>query len=93
MQSKERNSDQYNISEEFKDIPEIKKLSKKQEGDAKKRSLFANCVFLLNRETPIYALQYLVLSFGGTFLTQDEEAKTLSKVTHHVMDRPLTGKL
>jgi hypothetical protein len=56
MESTQRNSDKYNISEEFKDIPEIKKLSKKEEGDVKKRNLFSNCTFLLNRETPIYAL-------------------------------------
>ena len=67
--SNERNTDKYDISEEFKDNPEIKKLNKKEESDLKKRSLFGNCLFLLNRETPIYALQHLILSFGGSFFT------------------------
>lgn len=49
---------------------------------------------MLNRETPIYSLQYLVLSFGGVFVTDDEDQllKKL-KITHHVVDRPIIGKL
>jgi hypothetical protein len=50
-------------------------------------------VFLLNRETPVYCLQYLVLSFGGNLVSDEEENKQQQqKVTHHVMDRPLVGK-
>jgi len=45
---------------------------------------------LLNREAPIYSLQYLVMSFGGAFATEeDEDFLKKHKVTHHVMDRPL----
>jgi len=36
----------------------------------------------------------LVLSFGGIFATEDDEAFLKeNKVTHHVMDRPLVGKM
>ena len=27
---------------------------------------------MLGRETPVYLLQYLILSFGGTYIVQDE---------------------
>jgi len=48
---------------------------------------------LFNREIPIYALQYLSLSFGGTFYTQDElDENPKLKITHHIMDRPLNTK-
>lgn len=78
------------MSEQFKNTPEMLELTKKQEQLKRQRKLFAKCSFLLNRETPIYALQYLILSFGGNFVTQDEESD--AKITHHVMDRPLAKK-
>ena len=72
----------------------MKKLTQKEEYNKKQRELFSKCVFLLNRETPIYSLQYLVLSFGGSFATEDDQEYLKDhRVTHHVIDRPLTGKL
>lgn len=44
------------ISEEFKETPEMKKLTSKEEQSKKQRQLLSKCVFLLNRETPIYIL-------------------------------------
>lgn len=86
--------DKYQISEEFKDTPEMKKLTKKEEVGKKQRELFKQCMFLLNRETHIYSLQYLILSFGGVFATEDDEDfLARHKVTHQVMDRPVLGKL
>jgi hypothetical protein len=36
----------------------------------------------------------LILSFGGAFITQeDQELAKNNKITHHVMDRPLVGKV
>jgi hypothetical protein len=74
----------------------MQRLVQRQEESKKARKLFANCVFLLGRETPIYNLQYLILSFGGTYLLQDdlpedekELAKVMKNVTHICMDRPL----
>jgi len=46
----------YQISEEFKETPEMKKLTQKEEQIKKQREVFSKCVFLLNRETPIYSL-------------------------------------
>ena len=41
---------------------------------------------------PIYSLQYLILSFGGVFATEEDEAT--KNITHHIMDRPLqSGQL
>lgn len=72
----------------------MKKLTQKEEQGKKQRELFSKCVFLLNRETPIYSLQYLILSFGGSFATEeDQEYLQTNKVTHHVIDRPMVGKL
>lgn len=48
---------------------------------------------MLNREVPIYSLQYLVMSFGGSFLTLDSlDATPNAKYTHHVIDRPVAKK-
>jgi pescadillo len=70
----------------------MKKLTEKEEHAKKQRELFKKQVFFLGRETPIYSLQYLVLSFGGLFST-DEDDLSKFKITHQVMDRPLVGKL
>lgn len=85
--------DKYVISEEFKETPEMKKLTQKEDHLRKQRSLYSKCVFLLNRETPIYSLQYLILSFGGAFVTDEDESYLKKhKITHHVIDRPLLGQ-
>jgi len=63
--------------------------------------MLANSVFQLGRESPTYILQYLILSFGGSFILQDqiddmegdEAAAFYKKVTHVVMDRPLQAAL
>lgn len=53
---------------------------------------------MLGRETPIYILQHLILSFGGDFVLQDElpddeneRKKVMKGITHMCMDRPLPG--
>lgn len=60
------------------------------------RKLLSNSVFLLGRETPIYIIQNLILSFGGDYVLQDdlpedekEAAKVMKRITHVCMDRPL----
>lgn len=89
-----------NVDEAFQNTPEMKQLKQRQENAKKQRRLFSKSVFLLGRETPIYFLQYLILSFGGEFILQDEmpddekeHAKLMKKVTHFCLDRPLpTGQ-
>ena len=80
---------QIGVSEEFKETPEIKELTKKHEQLKRQRRLFGKCVFLLGRETPIYYLQDLILSFGGQFYTSKDDVPEGVTVTHVVMDRPL----
>jgi pescadillo protein len=41
---------------EFKDSPEMQKLTQKHDTSKKQRKLFQNCHFMLGRETPIYIL-------------------------------------
>ena len=48
--------EEYKISEEFQDTPEMRQLTLKEEHNKRQRSLFNKSVFLLNRETPIYTL-------------------------------------
>lgn len=68
-------------------------LTKKNDMLKRRRKLFSKCVFLFNREVPIYSLQYLVMSFGGTFITLDDlDSDESLKYTHHVIDRPLKHK-
>lgn len=61
----EQNQD---IDEAFKNSPEMLRLFARQEVARKQRKLFEQCVFLLGRETPIYNLQYMILSFGGSYI-------------------------
>ena len=69
---------------------------KKQNELKKQRKLFSKCTFAFGREVGSIgqaALQYLILSFGGQYLTIDEieeDEKLRSKVTHFIMDRPLS---
>jgi hypothetical protein len=78
------------VSSEFKDTPELLALTKKQGEIKKQRKLFSKCTFMFSREVGSISqssLQYLVLSFGGQFVTPDDDD---SKVTHFVMDRPVS---
>lgn len=70
----------------------MKKLTQKEEHAKKQREIFSKAVFLLNRETPIYIMQYLILSFGGMYVTEEDKDHGL-KITHQVVDRPMVGKL
>lgn len=88
----QQKSGKYQISEEFKQTPEMLLLNQKEDQIKRQRELFNKCTFLLNRETPIYILQYLILSFGGSYATEEDvEYLKTHKVTHHVIDRPLAG--
>ena len=71
-------------------------MKKRLEQAKSQRKLFANAVFLLGRETPIYILQHLVLSFGGDYVLQDElpddekaTAAVMKRITHVCSDRPV----
>lgn len=51
---------------------------------------------MLGRETPVYILQHLILSFGGDYVLQDdlpdsdkEAAAVMKRITHVCMDRPV----
>jgi len=66
-------------------------LNKKNDEQKRQRKLFANCNFLLGRETPVYALQYLILSFGGYYYLDEDDEKKERPITHHILDRPLTA--
>lgn len=75
-------------SAEFQDTPEMQKLTMHSNQSKKQRQLLKNCTFMLGRETPIYILQHLILSFGGSYVLQDDD-DSLEGVTHVCMDRPV----
>jgi len=85
------------VDETFADTPEMQALNERMNRVRTQKRLFADCLFSINREAPVYILQHLILSFGGAFVIQDviddldeaESAKVYKKVTHIVMDRPL----
>ena len=87
------------VDEAFADTPEMQKLNEKVNRVRKQKKLFEKCVFQLGRETPVYILQHIILSHGGSFLLQDQieemdeaaAAKVYKKVTHVVMDRPIAA--
>ncbi len=64
----DKGEEELQIDQTFKESPEMQRLFQRQEESKKSRKLFANCVFLLGRETPIYNLQYMILSFGGSYI-------------------------
>lgn len=76
--------------EEFADTPEMQLMKLKGDQSKKQRQLLKNCHFMLGRETPIYILQNLILSFGGSFVLQEDD-DSLKDVTHLVMDRPVVN--
>lgn len=45
----------------------------------------------MGRESPIYIMQYLILSFGGSYVLQDD-SPSLTGVTHFCMDRIVASK-
>lgn len=58
------------------------------------RNLFSKCVFFLSRETPRYALEFMITSCGGQ-VSWDETVganppypETDERITHHICDRP-----
>ncbi len=84
------------VDQEFQNTPEMIQMRKRLESAKNQRRLLSNAVFLLGRETPIYILQNLILSFGGDFILQDElpededeTAKIMKRVTHICLDRPV----
>jgi pescadillo len=78
---------------DFQESPEMMRLNKRGNEAKKQRKLLENCHFLIGRETPIYILQHLILSFGGSYTLQDDleddDTKQMSLVTHICMDRPV----
>ena len=57
--------EQIGVSDEFKHTPEMIELTKKQEQLRRQRKLFGKLNILFNRETPVYCLHFLALSFGA----------------------------
>lgn len=58
------------------------------------RNLFSKCVFFISRETPRYALEFMIRSCGGQ-VSWDETAganppypETDERITHQICDRP-----
>lgn len=72
----------------FKETEEMQAMNKRGNQAKKQRKLFSNCKFWLGRETPIYLLQHLILSFGGQYVLQDD-SPSMEGVTHVCMDRPV----
>jgi len=73
------------ISEEFKGTEEFEKITRREMQNLSLRELFKGRTFFLNRETPHYSLEYLIVSFGGKIALNETD----SSITHHVIDRPL----
>jgi len=60
----------------------------KNDQTKRQKQLFKSAKFMLGREVPTYFLQYLILSFGGSFVVQGED-ESAHGVTHMCMDRPI----
>ena len=76
------------MGEEFKESEEYQKLKQQETDRHTLKNLFAGKVFYLNREAPIYSLEWLIPAFGGKISLNEED----EKITHHVIDRPLKDK-
>ncbi|CCF60520.1 hypothetical protein KAFR_0K01660 [Kazachstania africana CBS 2517] len=73
-------------------------LAQPTEFDSPVATLFSDFVFFIGREVPTDIVEFLILSCGGTVITEvaldhvDDEKKEkmdLSKITHQIVDRPV----
>ena len=87
----EKKEKEIEFSEEFKDSEEVKTISEAHEDRIKSRNLFKNLVFYLNRETPTYSLEFMLLSRKCKigYDSDSSQIKEADKsITHHICDRP-----
>ncbi|TPX31273.1 hypothetical protein SmJEL517_g05397 [Synchytrium microbalum] len=78
-------------------LPSYESISQQESQTSKLTHLFADVVFYLNREVPRSLMEFVIKSFGGR-VGWDDTAGACSpfkadnvKITHHIIDRPLTG--
>lgn len=71
-------------------------LAQPSKYDSPAATLFSNFVFYVGREVPIDILEFLILSCGGSIISEaaldqitDKQDIDLSKVTHQIVDRPV----
>eukprot|EP00474_Spongospora_subterranea_P010627 CRZ11085.1 hypothetical protein [Spongospora subterranea] len=50
--------------------------------------VFEGLVFLLSREVPCDALEFVVLSGGGRVIREEDEIADVDEITHQIVDRP-----
>ena len=78
------------ISEEFMQTPEYGQIMQKEHAMSNLRNMFKDKVFFLNREVPMYSLEFIIPAFSGRYGYEGEGSPYKiddKEVTHHIMDR------
>ena len=68
----ELNSKKFQISKEFDNDKTVKEIKEKQLNTEKAANMFKGLVFFLNREVPKYSLEFIILSFGGQIVDEED---------------------
>jgi pescadillo protein len=82
--------DKQDISEEFMQTPEYAQMMQREETLSKLRNMFKDKVFFMNREVPMYSLEFIIPAFSGKYGYEGEGSPysiDSKEITHHVMDR------
>lgn len=76
------------------DDDDLRKIQQVSNEASTLRNLFSKCVFFISRETPRYALEFMIRSCGGQVSWDESVApnppfpETDERITHQISDRP-----
>ncbi|KAI9497588.1 Pescadillo N-terminus-domain-containing protein [Zychaea mexicana] len=79
---------------ESEDVATLRKIQEHSQEVSSLQHLFSKCVFFLSRETPRYALEFMITSCGGqvswdpTVGANPPYAEDDERITHQISDRP-----
>ncbi|KAI8148964.1 Pescadillo N-terminus-domain-containing protein [Fennellomyces sp. T-0311] len=80
--------------EESEDVATLRKIQEHSQEVSSLKTLFSKCVFFLSRETPRYALEFMIRSCGGevswdaTVGANPPYPESDERITHQISDRP-----
>ncbi|KAI9261438.1 Pescadillo N-terminus-domain-containing protein [Phascolomyces articulosus] len=89
-----KNTEGEEDADESEDVATLRKIQEHSQVVSSLQNLFSKCVFFLSRETPRYALEFMITSCGGqvswdaTVGANPPYAESDERITHQISDRP-----
>ncbi|KAI7849059.1 Pescadillo N-terminus-domain-containing protein [Circinella umbellata] len=80
--------------DDSEDVATLRKIQEHSQEVSSLQNLFSKCVFFLSRETPRYALEFMITSCGGqvswdaTVGANPPYSESDERITHQISDRP-----